>query len=86
LSVPGWYPLPDDEKFDTLAIHNEYVRGDMEALKVALHQEEFPNSHRPLRFGEPLVYAIYHSPVMFIRQLLEIGADPKMRVNDGFRR
>jgi ankyrin repeat protein len=56
----------------------------MEALKAALHQEEFPNSHRPPGFGEPLIYAIYHSPIAFIRQLLEIGADPKTPADDGF--
>ena len=30
------------------------------------------------------MYAIYHSPLAFIRTLLEIGADPKGPVDDGF--
>jgi uncharacterized protein len=30
------------------------------------------------------VYAIYHSPLAFIRILLEIGADPNAPVGDGF--
>src|SRR5262249_54980575 len=31
-----------------------------------------------------LVYAIYHSPLAFIRTLLENGADPNVPANDGF--
>ena len=34
--------------------------------------------------GNCLVYAIYHSPLSFVRKLLEIGADPNAPVNDGF--
>jgi len=34
--------------------------------------------------GPCLIYAIYHSPLAFIRQLLELGADPKAPVDDGF--
>ncbi len=34
--------------------------------------------------GPCLVYAIYHSPLAFIRTLLEIGADPNAPVDDGF--
>jgi hypothetical protein len=30
------------------------------------------------------VYAIYHSPLAFIRTLLEIGADPNALIDDGF--
>jgi ankyrin repeat protein len=82
--MPGWYPLPDDEKFDFKAIHDAYDRGDLEALRAALHQDDFPNNHCPLGFGEPLIQAIYSSPISFIRQLLEIGADPKIPVDDGF--
>ena len=35
-------------------------------------------------FGTCLVYAVYHSPIAFIRTLLEIGADPNAPVDDGF--
>jgi ankyrin repeat protein len=38
----------------------------------------------PLTIGSCLVYAIYHSPLPFIRTLLEIGADPNLPVDDGF--
>src|SRR5688572_14045772 len=38
----------------------------------------------PLAIGRCLIYAIYHSPLHFIRELLEIGADPNPPVDDGF--
>jgi ankyrin repeat protein len=38
----------------------------------------------PITIGPCLVYAIYHSPLAFIRTLLEIGADPNAPVDDGF--
>src|SRR5262245_31807364 len=38
----------------------------------------------PDTVGPCLVYAIYHSPLAFIRALLEIGADPNAPVDDGF--
>src|ERR1044072_3323767 len=38
----------------------------------------------PLTIGSCLVYAIYHSPLAFIRTLLEIGADPNAPADDGF--
>jgi len=42
------------------------------------------NGPMPLTIGPCLVYAIYHSPLPFIRELLAIGADPNPAVNDGF--
>jgi hypothetical protein len=44
----------------------------------------FPNGPGPLWMGHPLVYAIYHSPVRFIRELLELDANPNVEVDDGF--
>lgn len=83
--MPGWYPLPDDEKIDFNAIHVAFQCGDLEALKAALPDlEGFPNAtFRPCH-DCPLVYAIYHSPVAFTRQLLELGANPNIEVDDGF--
>ena len=43
-----------------------------------------PNGRMPDAIGPCLVYAIYHSPLAFIRTLLEIGADPNAPVDDGF--
>jgi len=38
----------------------------------------------PLTIGSCLEYAVYHSPVPFIRELLEIGADPNPVDHAGF--
>jgi hypothetical protein len=43
-----------------------------------------PNGRMPDTIGSCLIYAIYHSPLPFIRTLLEIGADPNLPVDDGF--
>ena len=38
----------------------------------------------PLTIGTCLEYAIYHSPIAFIRTLLELGADPSQEDAAGF--
>jgi hypothetical protein len=51
--------------------------GDFEGLRAALDSPEgFPNVSGPPTIGHCLEYAIYHSPLSFIRTLLERGADP----------
>ena len=46
--------------------------------------DAFPNGAMPLAIGPCLTYAIYHSPLGFIRALLERGADPNPPAHDGF--
>ena len=59
--------------------------GDLAALKAAVDDPAIvPNGPMPMAIGRCLVYAIYHSPLPFIRTLLEIGADPNGSDNDGF--
>jgi ankyrin repeat protein len=59
--------------------------GDLDALRAAVDDPAVvPNGAMPLTIGPCLVYAIYHSPLPFIRTLLEIGADPNAPVDDGF--
>jgi ankyrin repeat protein len=59
--------------------------GDLEALKAAVEDSRVvPNGPMPMVIGDCLEYAIYHSPVSFIRTLLEIGADPKPAHHSGF--
>jgi uncharacterized protein len=66
-------------------IHQAFRKGDLEALRAAADDPAaVPNGVMPLGIGSCLVYAIYHSPLAFIRTLLEIGADPNAPVNDGF--
>jgi ankyrin repeat protein len=51
--------------------------GDLTALYAAVDDPaSVPNGPMPLTIGSCLEYAIYHSPLPFIRTLLEIGADP----------
>jgi ankyrin repeat protein len=69
-----------------VAIHEAYVAGDLEGLKRLLGDPpDFPNCRGPLGLGEiPLEYAIYHSPVPFVRTLLELGADPNYPDHAGY--
>jgi ankyrin repeat protein len=59
--------------------------GDFEGLRAALDSPEgFPNVSGPPTIGHCLEYAIYHSPLSFIRTLLERGADPNYVDHAGF--
>lgn len=62
-----------------------FIEGDLEALRREIgHLGNFPNTAPHLGIGMPLVYAIYHSPLVFVRELLEAGADPDGSDGDGF--
>jgi hypothetical protein len=66
-------------------IDDAFRRGDLEALRTAVDDPAaVPNGRMPDTIGSCLVYAVYHSPLAFIRTLLEIGADPNAPVDDGF--
>jgi hypothetical protein len=66
-------------------IDDAFRRGDLDALRAAVDDPAaVPNGHLPHGIGSCLVYAIYHSPLAFIRTVLEIGADPNAPVDDGF--
>lgn len=71
---------------ESLAIHDAYKRGDLEALKTLLGDPpDFPNCRGLCGVGEIILeYAIYHSPLSFIRKLLELGADPNYGDHAGF--
>jgi len=58
---------------ESVAIHKAYRRGDLEALKGLVGRQEID-----------LECAIYHSPLSFIRALLELGADPNYQDDAGF--
>ena len=58
-------------------INDAFRTGDLEALRAAVDDPAVvPNGRMPITIGSCLVYAIYHSPLAFIRTLLEVGADP----------
>lgn len=68
-----------------LRTHEAFVAGDIEALRAAVEDPAaIPNGRIGDAIGWCLVYAIYHSPLAFIRQLLQLGADPNLPVDDGF--
>ncbi len=59
--------------------------GDLAALRTAVDDPAgVPNGPMPMTIGPCLEYAIYHSPLLFIRTLLEIGADPNPADHAGF--
>ena len=59
--------------------------GDMGALREELgHEAGFPNVSAHPAIGLCLGYAVYHSPLQLIRELLEAGADPDRHENDGY--
>jgi uncharacterized protein len=68
--------------------HDAYRAGDLNALREALHDPPgFPNCRQPLELAvgdHPLEYAIYWSPLYFVQQLIEIGADPNYQHHAGF--
>jgi uncharacterized protein len=66
-------------------IDDAFHKGDLDALRAAVDDPaSVPNGRLADAIGSCLVYAIYHSPLAFIRTLLEIGADPNAPVDDGF--
>lgn len=66
------------------AEHEKFKKIDA-ALRAAVDDPaSMPNRPMPLTIGSCLEYAIYHSPLPFIRTLLEIGADPNPAGHAGF--
>jgi ankyrin repeat protein len=66
-------------------IRAAFDAGDLDALRAAVDDPlAIPNGRLPDAIGACLVYAIYRSPLAFIRTLLEIGADPNSPADDGF--
>ena len=69
-----------------IGIHEAYRRGDLEALRTLLGDPpDFPNCRGPRGVGENILeYAIYWSPLAFVRTLLELGAAPNYHDPAGF--
>src|SRR4029453_10877564 len=66
-------------------INEAFHKGDLEALRAAVDDPAaVPNGRISDTIGSCLVYAIYHSPLPFIRTLLEIGADANAPADLGF--
>ena len=71
---------------DVLALHEAYVRGDLDAIRRLLgNPPDFPNCSGPQGAGEIILeYAIYHSPLPAIESLLDSGADPNYEDHAGY--
>jgi len=68
-----------------IALHEAYVRGDLEAVREFYDDPDFPNCRGPRGVGEiVLEYAIYWSPLPFIRRLLELGVEVNYSDHAGF--
>jgi ankyrin repeat protein len=66
-------------------LHAAFRAGDLSALRAALGEApDFPNTYVHPAIGWCLTYAIYWSPVAFIEQLLNLGANPNLDPGDGF--
>ena len=66
-------------------IDRAFREGSLDDLRAALDDPgAVPNGQMPDTIGSCLVYAIYRSPLAFIRTLLDLGADPNASVDDGF--
>ncbi len=66
-------------------IDDAFLQGDLEGLRAAVDDPALiPNGRMPDTIGACLVYAIYRSPLAFIRTLLEAGANPNAPIEDGF--
>jgi ankyrin repeat protein len=79
---------PDRERVAAFhLIDGAFKAGDMQALREAVgNPPAFPNVSAPhdAIACSLLQYAIYHSPIAFVRALLELGADPNYDDGDGF--
>ena len=70
---------------DARRIHEAFESGDLEGVSCALEDPStFPNGWVPALRTCPLEYAIYHSPLPFIRTLIELGADPNYQDEGSF--
>jgi len=70
---------------DSLALHNAFVTGNIDAICALLgNPPDFPNTQGPDWLGNLLTYAVYWSPVDTVRTLLEMGADATFEADDGF--
>jgi len=73
----------EHEKFKK--IDAAFRAGDLAALRSAMdNPADIPNGTMPITIGSCLEYAIYHSPLAFIRELLELGANPTPPDQAGF--
>src|SRR5437667_9292472 len=68
-------------------IDDAFHQGDLDALRAAVDDPAtVPNGRMPDGIGPCLVYAIYHSPLAFIRTLLQLPNPSSCMAGQGGRR
>jgi hypothetical protein len=83
--VAGRTVLSEAEAEKLERIDRAFREGSLEDLRAALDDPDaLPNGAMPDAIGPCLVYAIYRSPLAFVRTLLDLGADPNAPADDGF--
>ena len=76
---------PCHESRRLLRIDSAFKAGDLAALRAEIDDEQgFPNEIIAAGIGDCLSCAIYQSPIAFIAELLDLGADPNWPADDGF--
>ena len=84
-SVSAVADSTSDEHARFRRLDDAFRVGDLPALRAELDSiDGFPNVIAHAAIGACLTYAIYHSPLDLIDQLLELGADPNWPSDDGF--
>ncbi|MES1242909.1 MAG: ankyrin repeat domain-containing protein [Acidobacteriota bacterium] len=63
-------------------LHAAFKAGDLEALRALV--DDPANGWIGSLRTYPLEYAIYHSPLPFLRRLIDLGADPNLHDESGF--
>ncbi len=62
---------------DAIAIHEAFKQGNLDTIRDLLGDPPgFPNVCCEAAYCQCLEYAIYHSPLTLIRELLKFGANP----------
>lgn len=83
MGVSGGSPASDGDR--ALRVDAAFRDGDLEALRDALGDPDLvPDGPMPAGIGGCLEYAIYHSPLRFVRELLVHGADTTPEDHAGF--
>jgi ankyrin repeat protein len=81
--MSGREPCDDNERY--LRAHAAFEAGDLAALRAALGDpSRVPNGPMPDDMAPCLLYAIWHSPLAFVRTLIELGANVNPDDHDGF--
>lgn len=76
---------PTDDERAYMALETAMRAGDLERVRALFAGDAaFPNVRDPLTWTPLLSLAISWAPLAFVRQLLDLGAEPNFEADDGF--